>query len=1482
MTPTAITTSGGLLTAAFIEALREPGARLRGLEPETFARGAANTSRAHSAPRTPADLEADIAAAWELLVERWDAVRAQLPMLDVSQVRARWLVPLFHTLDFDPVYLRGDTVVDESEALRFPLSHRGWSAQGGRGQETGPSVGEGPALHMLPPSQNLDARAATGRGYKAKSPHDMLQVFLNVSHGDTWAILTNGVFLRLLRTYHHTFTKGYVQFDLETLFETRNYGDFRALYRMCHASRFPPSVPPSGGEEKGGSECPLEWFYQDALATGIKVGEDLRGQVREAIEALGNGFLDADLIRLLTNHESRIMNHESRIMNHESRITNPQSPMTDDQSPTAQDYYAEILRIVYRILFLLFAEQRGLLPHADAPLASLYREQYSITALRGRAEGDLPQADPFTDLWEGLKVTFRMVSAGAPELGVFGYDGMLFADGQMPILDGVMNAVVGARHPGADYGQTNGLGGDASPLQTPQHTISNSHLLRAIRALTLIERAGVLQRISYADLGVEELGSIYESLLDYTPRVTTTPEIVEGRDVPAHTFILDPRGMARKTSGSYYTHPSLVNELIESALLPVMRDRLADVIPAELLRPVGSGALLDYAALTADQRAAAEAALLSIKVCDPAVGSGHFLVKANNVLGAELARVRTGDEYPTEAAVQAAKRDVLAHCIYAVDLNPMAVELCKVSLWINASVRDAPLNFLDHHIRWGNSLVGATPELMQDGLPAEAFALGRAGDDPAIAKSVRTRHRDERRAFEQSGATQLGLFRVQIFEPDGRTFTAYHRIDQLAAVNPQAARERFAAYQADETTARAKLIADTWTAAFFWPLTPDAPPAPTFDVFYDVQVRGKDALTADQQRMVAALAEKHRFFHWHLAFPDVFDSRQPSAVSDQPSAESPPPSPAPSTVAREFAPRLPSTGFDVILGNPPWERIKLQEKEFFGDRGEVAAQAIAAARTAAERGKLIAALPTRDPALHAAYLDALRSSEALSAFLRDSGRYPLSAQGDINTYQVFAGLARQLIGPRGRAGIVLPTGIATDFYNKDFFADLVNTQRLQSLIGFENEAFIFSDVHHSFKFCALTIGGEAVTCEEPDYVFFCRYFSEVEDSLRHFTLTRDDIARINPNTYTCPVFRTRPDAELTRKIYARVPVLESEQTGENPWGLTYRQGLFHSANDAALFNYNTFENLSRQGFTLTGNVFGSGNEVYLPFYEAKMIWQFDHRFGSYEARESERGFVVLPETTEEQHRDPSYVTQPFYWMTRAEVLSRLQDWEYEWLMGFRDITSAVVQRTAIFTLLPLAGVGDQFGLIFPHGQISVQHIAALLANINALVFDYIARQKVGGTHLKKYALFQLPALAPDIYTIPNLGFIVPRVVELVYTAWDLAPFAHDVLAEIGAETWNRWFPHNPLPATGSPAPFRWDEARRAVLRAELDACYARLYGLTRDELRYILDPADVYGEDFPGETFRVLKEKEIRAFGEYRTRRLVLEAYAKCELGVKS
>jgi len=1370
---THITTSGGLISAAFIDNIREPRTRQPGTGPESFAMP--------GRPPTPSRgaLEDDIGAAYELMLERWDAIHDEIRMFDVSQVRSRWLLPLFQVLDFDPVYVRGDVVLDEAGKLRYPLSHRGWPVpSGAEGADDGV-----PYLHTVIPSQRLDERQGNGRGIKSKSPHDMLQAFLNASSDDQWAVLSNGILLRVLRDYHHTFTKGYVQFDLGAMFETRNYGDFRALYRMCHASRFIETFEVS----ETSKVCPLEQFYKDSIATGVKVGEDLRGQVRQAIETLGNGFLAAspELIRRLQGNDA-----------------------------LCQRVYGEVLRVVYRILFLLFAEQRGMMPGRD----SLYAETYAIAALRGRAEGDIPRRDDFTDLWEGLKVTFEMVRKGAPDLDVFGYDGMLFAEHQTPLLNG--------------------------------RALRNSDLLHAIRDLTLIEREGVLQRISYADLGVEELGSIYESLLDFTPRVTQETEVVgdastslsTGREVPPHTFFLDPRGSERKTTGSYYTHDSLVRELLKSALLPVARDRLAEaglpVIEEDAIGEATAGLLTDYAGLTDAQREAGEEAILSLKVCDPAVGSGHFVVKANDVLGAELARVRTGDEYPTEAEIQAAKRDVLAHCIYAVDVNPMAVELCKVSLWINASVRDRPLSFLDHHIKCGNSLIGTTPELMAEGVPYQAFDHTLEGNDRERAKAIRKRNRQERRDMEAGGGFQPSLLRVTVFEPDGQVWQYYHYATDLAAEEPQVARERYEQYQTASEVQSRKLVADAWTSAFFWPIKEDTKWAPTYGEFVRLRDEGPEALSPQALDQIEELADQYKFFHWHLAFPDAFNEDGDG-------------------------------GFDVIVGNVPWEQINLMEKEFFA--GE--APAIANARTGAERRRLIEGLEQINPKLHEAYLDALRESNATGNFFTNSGRYPLTAKGRINLYQIFAGLVRQIVGQKGRVGIIVPSGIATDYYNQDFFSTIVEEQELVSLYDFENRRKLFPEVAVVMKFSLLTLTGG----KEPEgkFAFFLHTTDDLANPERSFALSWEEIALINPNTGTVPVFRTRRDADLTKKLYRAGPVLVNEDLERNPWGVAFKQGLFNMTSDSHLFR--TREKLETENFVIEGNRFVGKKEIYLPLYEAKLFNQYDHRPSTFENIPAENRFVMKAGTngvSKTDKADPTTVTIPRFWVLHQNVQKAVTDgWSYRWLIAFRNVVQKMTNaRCAMFTVLPWSGVGNSAPIIFPRA-VSLSQLTTLLGNLNSFCFDFATRQSIGGGNLNFYIVKQLPVLAPDRYTHELLDFIVPRVVELTYTAWDLQPFAQDVLDEVGQETWACWFADAPVHASPppdwapgtTPPPFVWDEERRARLRAELDALYGHLYGLTREELAYILD------------TFPIVRRKDEAKYGVYRTKRTILEKYEEVE-----
>jgi len=489
---------------------------------------------------------------------------------------------------------------------------------------------------------------------------------------------------------------------------------------------------------------------------------------------------------------------------------------------------------------------------------------------------------------------------------------------------------------------------------------------------------------------------------------------------------------------------------------------------------------------------------------------------------------------------------------------------------------------------------------------------------------------------------------------------------------------------------------------------------------------------------------------------------------------------------------------------------------------------------------------------------AKRGAEGTSLFAHDSERFPLTVVGDVNLYALFAETIAQLTGLitvsasnsslgkgfTGRAGLIVPTGIATDDSTKAFFDAVATGGRIASLYDFENREKLFPAVDSRMKFCALTLGRQ----ESARFVFFATNTAHLRDERRAFTLSGADIALLNPNTRTCPVFRSQADAELTKKIYRRVPVLIDESKGAagNPWGISFMR-MLDMANDSALFR--TAAQLAADSAERDGpNWIGRDKPVWVPLYEAKMVHQFDHRWATYEDNGSDSR-----DMTEAEKSNPASFAQPRYWIKESDkelVLAGRQ--ARRWLMGWRDITNATNERTVIAGVAPRVGTGDTFLLMFPNIE-DFRLAACLLADQNSLVHDFVTRQKIGGTHLKYHTKKQITNLTPGHYTPADLDFIVPRALELTYTAHDLASFARD----LGYDG----------------APFPWNPERRSLLRSELDAYYAKLYGLTRDELRYILNPADIYGDDYPSETFRGLKNNEIRRFGEYRTRRLVLEAW---------
>jgi hypothetical protein len=1116
---------------------------------------------------------------------------------------------------------------------------------------------------------------------------------------------------------------------------------------------------------------------------------------------------------------------------------------------------------------------------------------YSLHRLRERCvrNGSL---DKNIDAWEGMKSLFNALADGQSALGLVA------------------------------------LGGLFEPEKLSNLTackVENKRFLKAIWHIAWFRPEGQpMTKVNWRDMQTEELGSVYESLLELTPELN-----LEGRDF---TFAEGDatKGNARKVSGSYYTPDSLVKLLLDTTLDPV----------------------LDAAESRNPNDPAAE--LLKLSIIDPACGSGHFLLGAARRAAARIAQHRMPGAISKEV-FQHALREVVSSCIYGSDRNPMAVELCKVALWIEALEPGKPLSFLDARIKCGDSLIGIFDyEMLKAGIPDDAYSV-MSGDDKAVAKAFERLNKDERDGKAASGFIRSLAAPSEII--DGARRIAAMPEETLQEVKAKA--RAFARYEASDQWQRLKLVCDMYVAAFFTPKVGEVPsartlvdmPVPTTGAMWEA-VSGK--IRSDiLQENATTVSEANSALHWPLAFPAV--------------------------MARG--------GFDAVLGNPPWERIKLQEQEFFASRDVK----IATAKNKSERDKLIKALlaaeeGTPERKLFIEFEEAKRAAEASSFFVRKSGRFPLSGVGDVNTYALFAEhfsrLARrpsqidkqqqtsllQAIAdtggvreaPAGRAGMIVPTGIATDSSTSAFFGDLVSTKRLRAIIDFENREKLFPAVDSRMKFSILAIG----PADKADFAFFLQNTTMYEEKERRFTLSPEQIAAINPNTKTAPVFRSRADAELTAKLYSKAPVLIEERPDhpegdKNPWGISF-QTMFHMSGDSGYFKGT--EDLEKIGFNRDGSDWEhSDGRRYVPLYEAKMIHHYDHRWATYEGEDEEQG---VRDVTLEEKQDPNFEPTPRYWVPEDEVDMRasrvptrlksafkkddaegclkilaewvlgsvpglnpqnpvaslrdiqahltailgpqatssnvigrsLQKWltdcaprgvemqrytpldeddlvfikDYggrwlelagdlidrkkpRWLMGFRDITNSTNERTMISTVLPLSAVGHKLPLLFM--PVGAQQSCALLTGFTSMAFDFLTRQKLGGTSMTYTYVKQFAFLRPDQFDLTDSQFIEPRVLELTYTSHSMRPWAED------------------LGYTG--APFAFDPDRRAQLRAELDAFFAKKYSLTRDELRYVLDPHDIKGVDYPSETFRGLKNKEMGLYDEYRTKRLVLEAFDK-------
>lgn len=715
---------------------------------------------------------ADAQDYWRIFQRKLESVRADSPA--TTETRQQWVLPLLGLLGYQ---LDFQAKSAEANGKLYPLSHRVANRGGTVVHVTGYRDPAG-----------LDRKAEQRSGALRMSAHAMVQEYLNLAD-ELYGLVTNGRVLRLLRDSSRLIKLTYLEFDLDRIFSDGLFADFAVLYRLLHATRLPANRDEA-------AQSWIERYHQDSLDAGSRIRDGLSKAVEHAIRSLANGFLQ---------HKA---NDDLRQQVESGRLS-------------AEDFYKHLLRLIYRLLFLMVIEERGLVfpSGVQAKHREIYEQFYSLMRLRRMSEKRHLADRRHADLWPALLATFRLFEAGGPggKMSVPPLAGDLFSPPAIGIL--------------------------------ARCTLGNDVLLGALRALNLYTHPGngQLIRVNYGALNVEEFGSVYEGLLEYEPVI-----LPDG----AQTTLAFKQGDERANTGSHYTPDELVQPLIKHSLDHLIAERLKAKDP--------------------------EAALLSLRVADVACGSGHILLAAARRIGQELAVVRTGEDQPSPLAMRTAVRDVIRHCIYGVDLNPLAVELCKVALWLEAHVPGEPLSFLDHHIKCGNAIVGYVrrEDIEARGVPDEAFVT-MPGDDKEIAAALRKRNKDER-----AGQTKL-KFDPEIERQIDDALKGWEGLDALPEHTPEQVetkRQRFEVLSRSAEALWMEQLAAIPIAQFYIPKVKNRPgmhvTEEEFRTYWNGQRKPQSQATAEAW----ALAERKRFFHWFLAFPNV----------------------------------MAGGGFDCILGNPPY------------------------------------------------------------------------------------------------------------------------------------------------------------------------------------------------------------------------------------------------------------------------------------------------------------------------------------------------------------------------------------------------------------------------------------------------------------------------------------------------------------------------------------------------------------------------------------
>lgn len=1224
------------------------------------------------------NLRDEIGRYWRIAQAHWTDFKAGCEAsTDAAATSERFVLALlrdgFGFAALEPV---APTVLQERS---YPVGH---ATLGGRVPVVIASAGSG-----------LDALSTNfGDGARRRSAFGLAQEYLNSQEDALWGIASDGLTLRIVRDNASLTRPAWIEADLARIFTEERYADFAALWLLCHETRF-------GREGQPVADCALEAWRSAGREEGTRAREHLRGGVEEALVALGQGFL---------SHPSNTVLR--------TELQNGTLPV--------KDYFNQLLRLVYRLIFLLTVEERGLLhpEGTDDAVKVLYTSGYSIRRLRERSVRRSAH-DRFADLWEAVKVVFGGLAAGELRLGLPALAG-IFATGQCQALDVAQ--------------------------------LENRALLLAMFRLAWLREDGSLSRVNWRDMGPEELGSVYESLLELVPQITQ-----DGRQFAFATGG-GTKGNARKTTGSYYTPDSLVQVLLDSALEPVIADTVAKN-PSNAIE-----------------------ALLGLSIVDPACGSGHFLLAAARRLAAHIARVQANGT-PSAAEYRHALRQVVGRCIFGVDQNPMAVELCKVGLWMEAVEPGLPLTFLNSHIQHGNALLGTTPELMAQGIPDAAWDPIE-GDDKKTASALKKRNKAEaggQRTIDFGGPASV-YTEAQIVT------RAVTDLDAASDANVEALakkEESWGGILASPEYRHQKFVADAWCAAFVWPkqLGELTEAAPTNELWRQLR-DGQSKASTFTTKTVTELSVNYGFFHWHLQFPQIVEKG----------------------------------GFDIVLGNPPWDTLSPDAKEFFSQWDEnVRFMAPEEQRRAIQDLR-------KSPAIEEAWTDYCRKLYSTVAFIRESGRYHLFApgnlgKGDFNVYRMFVELALESVRRGGRAAQIVPEGFYNGANCMKIREQLFERCALLSIYGFENNRHAwFDSVDTRAKFAIYTAEIPGGT-DSFEVAFNIRDKAELVAVVGGGTQTLPVslVREFSPDALALMEFESQRDIDVATKMYAAHPKFGDQLTGSSR--RSYMREI-DMGTDRDLF---------------------SEDSVGIPLYEGRMVAAYDHRAKGYRSgRGRKADWCDLP------FGSPSKSIQSQWFIALDKVPDKVQERYQRYRIGFCDVASPTNERSLVAALIPpgtLAGHTVPTILLEPNAE---WNYAAWLAVANSFCVDFLVRFKVS-LHMSLSILDSLPfpRLQQDD---SRVRFLVPRVARLLCTGPEMVNF-WNALAEAGWVDWK---------AEHGASPGEADLNRRAAIEAEIDAFVAKeLFGLTRDELAYLLD------------TFPIVEKRDRKVHGDYRTKILILQAY---------